>query len=85
MKDKDANELLKATFNETRKILGFYSVKINDRINNVRTIEILELYNTGMDNYIDHIIMVEHFDDFWELITPNDDDITLDCGQCPVP
>ena len=85
MKDKDANELLIATFNETRKILGFYSVKVNDRINNVRTIEILELYNTGMDNYIDHIIMVEQFDGFWELITYDDNDQTLDCGQCMIP
>jgi len=85
MKDKDANELLKATFNETRKTLGIYSIGINDRTNNIQTIEILELYNTGMHNYIDHIIMVQNFDCFWELITYDDEDPTLDCGQCMIP
>lgn len=34
-----------------------------------------------MDNYIDHIIMVQNFDCFWELITYNDENPTLDCGQ----
>lgn len=85
MKDKNANELLKITFNETRKILGKFSIKVNDVKNNIRTIEILELYNTGMENYIDHIIMVENYKGFWELITYDDEDPTLDCGQCMVP
>jgi len=85
MKDKNTNEFLKATFNKARKILGIYSIKINDRLNNIRTIEILELYNIGIQNYIDHIIMVENYIGFWELITYDDEDPTLDCGQCMVP
>lgn len=85
MKNKDANEFLKATFNETRKILGIYSININDKLNNIRTIEILELYNTGMQNYIDHIIMVENYKGFWELFIYDDEDPTLDCGRCMIP
>jgi hypothetical protein len=85
MKDKDANELLKATFNETRKILGIYSIEIDDKLNNIRTIEILELYNTEMYKYINHVIMIENYKGFWELFLYDDDDPTLDCGQCIIP
>lgn len=85
MKDKDANDLLKFTFNETRKILGIYNIKIDDKINDIRTIEILELYNTEMDNYIDHVIMIENYKGFWELVTYDEEDITLDCAQCMAP
>lgn len=85
MQKKDANELLKATFNETRKILGIYSIEIGDKLNNIRTIEILELYNIGMNKYIDHVIMIENYKGFWELFLYNDEDSTLDCGQCMIP
>ena len=85
MKNKNANELLKFTLDDTRKILGIYSIDIDDKLNDIKTIEILELYNTGMNNYIDHIIMIEDFKGFWELVTYDEEDITLDCAQCMVP
>jgi hypothetical protein len=85
MEDKLTNDLLKITFNETRKILGSYSIIVNDISNNIKTIEILELYNTGMVNYIDHVIMIQKFDLTWELFTYNDNDDSLDCPSCIVP
>jgi hypothetical protein len=85
MEDKSTNDLLKLTFNETRKILGIYSINVNDISNNIKTIEILELYNTGMVNYIDHVIMIEKYDLTWELFTYNDNDTSLDCPSCITP
>ncbi|MBM3185531.1 MAG: hypothetical protein FJZ67_04465 [Bacteroidetes bacterium] len=85
MKNKDADSFLKAIFNETRKITGIYSIKIEDKLNNIRTIEILEIYNTGMNNYIDHIIMIENYKGFWDSFMYDDDDPTLDCGSCMIP
>ena len=85
MKNKDADAFFKAIFNETRKILGIYSIKIEDKLNNIRTIEILEIYNAGMYNYIDHIIMVENYKGFWDSFMYDDEDPTLDCGRCMIP
>jgi hypothetical protein len=84
MSDKQADDFLVGTFNNSRKILGMFSLDVNDFTNNIQTIEILELYNTGMPNYIDHIIMLKDFNSRWSLLIYNSIDIGSDCPQCPV-
>ena len=84
MSGKQADNFLIATFNTSRKILGMFSLDVNDFTNNIQTIEILELYNTGMPNYIDHIIMIKDFNSRWSLLIYTSIDIGIDCPQCPV-
>ena len=84
MSDKEADDFLVGTFNNSRKILGKFSLDVNDFTNNIQTIEILELYNTGIPNYIDHVIMIKDFEYRWSILTFNNVDVIVDCPQCPV-
>ena len=85
MSDKQADDFLIMAFNNSRKILGRFSLDVNDFANNIQTIEILELYNVGMPNYyIDHVIMLKDFNSRWSVFTFNSIDIGSDCPQCPV-
>jgi len=84
MSGKQADDFLIGIFNNSRKILGRFSLDVNDFANNIQTIEILELYNTGMPNYIDHIIMLKDFNSRWSLLIFNDVDFIVDCPQCPI-
>ena len=84
MSDKEADDFLIGTFNNSRKILGKFSLDVNDFTNNIQTIEILELYNTGIPNYIDHVIMIKDFEYRWSILTFNNVDVIVDCPQCPV-
>jgi hypothetical protein len=85
MSGKQADNFLIATFGNSRKILGRFSLDVNDFTNNIQTIEILELYNVGMPNYyIDHIIMLKDFNSRWSILIYTSIDIGSDCPQCPV-
>ena len=86
MSDKEADDFLIGTFNNSRKILGKFSLDVNDFTNNIQTIEILELYNTGFPYYIfiDHVIMIKDFNSRWSVFTFDSIDIGSDCPQCPV-
>ena len=85
MSGKQADNFLISTFGNSRKILGRFSLDVNDFANNIQTIEILELYNIGMPNYyIDHVIMLKDFNSRWSLLIYNSIDIGSDCPQCPV-
>jgi hypothetical protein len=79
-----ADDFLIRIFGNSRKIIGMFSLDVNDFTNNIQTIEILELYNTGMPNYIDHIIMIKDFNSRWSLLIYNSIDIGSDCPQCPI-
>jgi hypothetical protein len=84
MSDKQADDFLIMTFNNSRKILGRFSLDVNDITNNIQTIEILELYNTGIPNYIDHVVMLKDFNSIWSVFTFDSIDIGSDCPQCPI-
>jgi hypothetical protein len=85
MSGKQADNFLIATFGNSRKILGRFSLDVNDFTNNIQTIEILELYNVGMPNYyIDHIIMLKDFNSRWSILIYTSIDIGSDCPSCPV-
>ena len=85
MSDKQADDFLIATFNNSRKILGRFSLDVNDFANNIQTIEILEIYNTGFPYiFIDHVIMIKDFNSRWSVFTFDSIDIGSDCPQCPV-
>lgn len=80
-----ADDFLIRIFGNSRKILGRFSLDVNDFANNIQTIEILEIYNVGMPNYyIDHVIMLKDFNSRWSLLIYNSIDIGSDCPQCPV-
>jgi hypothetical protein len=85
MSDKQADDFLIMAFNNSRKILGRFSLDVNDFANNIQTIEILELYNTGFPYiFIDHVIMIKDFNSRWSVFTFDSIDIGSDCPQCPV-
>jgi hypothetical protein len=85
MSGKQVDNFLIATFGNSRKILGRFSLDVNDFTNNIQTIEILELYNVGMPNYyIDHIIMLKDFNSRWSILIYTSIDIGSDCPSCPV-
>lgn len=85
MSDKNSDEFLVMTFNDTRKIVGKFSVNVNDFKNNIQTIEILELYNTGIPNLIDHVIMIKDFSNTWSLLTIYSYNLDVECEQCYIP
>ena len=85
MSDKHSDDFLIAIFGNSRKILGRFSLDVNDFANNIQTIEILELYNTGFPYiFIDHVIMIKDFNSRWSVFTFDSIDIGSDCPQCPV-
>ncbi len=86
MSDKQADDFLIMAFDNSRKILGRFSLDVNDITNNIQTIEILELYNTGFPYYIfiDHVIMIKDFNSRWSVFTFDSIDIGSDCPQCPI-
>jgi len=84
MSGKQADNFLIATFGNSRKILGRFSLDVNDFTNNIQTIEILELYNIGIPNYIDHVIMLKDFNSRWSILNIDDYDIGIDCPACPI-
>jgi hypothetical protein len=86
MSGKQADNFLIATFGNSRKILGKFSLDVNDFANNIQTIEILELYNVGMmpNYYIDHVIMLKDFNSRWSLLIYTSIDIGSDCPGCPI-
>jgi hypothetical protein len=85
MSDKQADDFLIMAFNNSRKILGRFSLDVNDFANNIQTIEILELYNTGFPYiFIDHVIMIKDFNSRWSVFTFDSIDIGSDCPQCPI-
>ena len=85
MSDKQADDFLIMAFNNSRKILGRFSLDVNDFANNIQTIEILEIYNTGFPYiFIDHVIMIKDFNSRWSVFTFDSIDIGSDCPQCPI-
>jgi hypothetical protein len=85
MSDKNADEFLTITFNDTRKIVGKFSVNVNDFKNNIQTIEILELYNTSIPDLIDHVIMIKDFSNTWSVLTIYSYNLDVECDQCYIP
>lgn len=85
MSNKSSDDFLKISFNETRKILGFYSKYIGDRLNDIQTIEILELYSTGIANYIDHVIMIQAYSNHWFILTSLYDKVSIEYPDNLIP
>jgi len=61
------SEIYRLMFNESRKIVGFFSKQVNDQKNNIQTIAIFEIYNSGMKEagltvLIDHVIILTDFE-----------------------
>lgn len=67
------------------KILKVKSIDVNDRIHNVKTIEIIEYYSPdSMDNF-SHVIFYKDFLDFWNIWVYDETDTELDCAPCIIP
>lgn len=82
---KSSDSFLKLTFNDSRKIVGKYSKYVADKKNDIQTIEILELYNTGIPNYIDHVVMIQNYADEWFVLTSLYDKVNVEFPQNLVP
>jgi hypothetical protein len=64
------------------KILQKATVYVNDRYNNVKTIDILEIRDTtSAYGGLRIAILVQDYSDYWINIF---EDLNLDCPQCPV-
>lgn len=85
MSNKSSDDFLKISFNETRKIVGLYSKYVGDQQNDIQTIEILELYSTGITNYIDHIIMIQDYSNHWFVLTSLYDKVLIEYPDNLIP
>lgn len=85
MLTKSSDSFLKLTFNDSRKIVGKFSKYVADKKNDIQTIEILELYNTGILNYIDHVIMIQNYADEWFVLTSLYDKVNVEFPQNLIP
>ncbi len=85
MLTKSSDSFLKLTFNDSRKIVGKFSKYVADKKNDIQTIEILELYNTGIPNYIDHVVMIQNYADEWFVLTSLYDKVNVEFPQNLVP
>jgi hypothetical protein len=84
MAGKKSIPFVKAAFNESRKILGIYSLQVNDKLYGIRTIEVLEVWsNTPQLNVIEIIVMIEDFEDNWDILIPETYNFPVDCSICP--
>jgi hypothetical protein len=85
MRNKSSDSFLKLTFNDSRKIVGEFSKRVADKKNDIRTIEILELYNTGIPNYIDHVVMIQNYSNEWFVLTSTYDKVYVEFPQNLIP
>jgi hypothetical protein len=84
MADKKAIPFVKGAFNESRKILGIYSLQVNDKLYGIRTIEVLEVWSNHPDlNVIEIVIMFEDFEGIWDSLIPATFDFPVECDRCP--
>jgi hypothetical protein len=84
MADKKAIPFVKGIFGESRKILGIYSLQVNDTLYGIRTIEVLEVWsNTPQLNVIEIIVMIEDFEGNWDILIPETYNFPVDCSICP--
>ena len=84
MAGKKSIPFVKGAFNESRKILGIYSLQVNDKLYGIRTIEVLEVWSNHPDlNVIEPIIMFEDFEGNWDILIPATFDFPVDCDGCP--
>lgn len=81
--DKLVPEYYHLVVNSNINILQKYRQEINDSVNNMKTIEIIETFNTLSKNGINHLIFIERYDGTWEIITPDYSNSSLVCPQCP--
>lgn len=85
MLNKSSDSFLKLIFNDSRKIVGKFSKYVADKKNDIQTIEILELYNTGISNYIDHVIMIQNYSNEWFILTSTYDKVYVEFPQNLIP
>jgi hypothetical protein len=84
MAGKKAIPFVKGTFGESRKILGIYSLQVNDTLYGIRTIEVLEVWSNHPElNVIEPIIMFEDFEGNWDILIPATFDFPVECDGCP--
>lgn len=85
MRNKSSDSFLKLIFNDSRKIVGKFSKYVADKKNDIQTIEILELYNTGIPNYIDHVVMIQNYSNEWFILTSTYDKVYVEFPQNLIP
>ena len=84
MAGKKSIPFVKGAFNESRKILGIYSLQVNDKLYGIRTIEVLEVWSNHPDlNVIEIVIMFEDFEGNWDILIPATFDFPVECDGCP--
>ena len=84
MADKKAIPFVKGIFGESRKILGIYSLQVNDKLYGIRTIEVLEVWSNHPDlNVIEIVTMFEDFEGNWDILIPETFDFPVECDGCP--
>jgi hypothetical protein len=84
MAGKKSIPFVKGAFNESRKILGIYSLQVNDTLYGIRTIEVLEVWSNHPDlNVIEIVTMFEDFEGNWDILIPETFDFPVECDGCP--
>jgi hypothetical protein len=76
--------------NSNNKVVGLYEKQVNDSDFNIKTIVIVEMYSEeGVDpeyDAIDHLILVQGFDNIYRVMSPADEFVNfgnIECLDCP--
>jgi hypothetical protein len=76
--------------NSNNKVVGLYEKQVNDSDFNIKTIVIVEMYSEeGVDpeyDAIDHLILVQGFDNIYRVMSPADEFVNfgnIECSDCP--
>jgi hypothetical protein len=81
---KNCDDFTKMICDDTRLIVGIYKKTVNDVKNNIRSIEIIEINNSGTNRSITHAIFIEGFDGISTLLSTPQDFPKIKCTQCPI-
>ena len=66
--------------NESRKVVGYFSKKVNDQNADIVTIYLSEIYNSGMNPVmINHLIIIKNFDKEYSIFIKEETETDCFC------
>ena len=74
------DEYVRFGLNSNHKVLQSIRFDINNT--NIKTIEIVEIFNKTLKDRIEHLILVQDIYGYWDIFIYDVNDTTLDCPMC---
>jgi hypothetical protein len=76
------DDYIRIGLNSNHKVLQSVQFSVNSA--DIKTIEIVEIFNKTLKDRIEHLILVQDTYGNWDVFIYDDTDITLPCPMCPV-